>query len=556
MARSCLVILIAASGVHAADAPLFRRPFNGVPVGPNAPFGRIVPPDRISSADDEQRRLTPGGGPLALPASLPPRFSEELTEPSTTGMTAGGAFFAQFVDHDLDLTREVVDDLLMPPFVFRFLQTDGAFINRRTPGFDLDPVYRFHPMDVPSQEGSLGPWDRSNLRFRFEVTPGGAPDYARGKNKFALMGDARNDQNGAVARIHRAFMSLHNVQVDRIIARDGIHEAALEFLGPQWWDIFNEARNYTTAYYQGIVCNELARQLTGRTIQEAAASREHPVGRLGSPANVLEFAACAFRLHTLVPNHVQIGPEDFVAPSDDRLRRVIAWDYLFGPTAVPAGRLDADIASSLRTITDLFVPGNPIPITLDLVQVNLLRGRETHLPSGEEYLRFLIEELGLDPRTTSTIRGKVVLDGRSAAAVLDPVDDRDLLADLVRGDTDLWAYVMVEAELNDGVLGPVGQDIIERTWITLLEADDWSILGSGRREFTDAQFEFFRTATFDRLLAEIVVPADLTRDDTVDGRDVARLLARWGDRGDREDLTGDGTINAADVASFTQRWDR
>ncbi|MHC4427186.1 MAG: hypothetical protein ACYS0D_01090, partial [Planctomycetota bacterium] len=102
-------------GASAQDAPLFTRPFDGVPTPREAPFTRIVPPEQINSDDDDLRHLDAGGGPDSLPPHLPPRFTDRKTTPATTGMTAGGAFFGQFIDHDLTDTRLRFDELLMEP---------------------------------------------------------------------------------------------------------------------------------------------------------------------------------------------------------------------------------------------------------------------------------------------------------------------------------------------------------------------------------------------------------------------------------------------------------
>ncbi|MCH8316211.1 MAG: hypothetical protein IIA64_09585, partial [Planctomycetes bacterium] len=170
--RAAVVIGLTSVGivspiVLANDAPLFTRPFNGVPLDSDELFIQIVPAELIDSTNDEQRHLDPGGGPRFDPPNLPPRFTERKTTPSPTGMTAGGAYFGQFVAHDLAKTRLRFDEILFPPFVFRFMELADGFQNRRTPGLDLDPVYRINPLEWPSQDGALGPWDASNLRFRF-----------------------------------------------------------------------------------------------------------------------------------------------------------------------------------------------------------------------------------------------------------------------------------------------------------------------------------------------------------------------------------------------------
>ena len=560
--RLAAVLAVLGAGVLAAplpaqDAPLFDPPrpfFDGVPVPANSPFLRIVPVEQINSDDDDQRQLDAGGGPDSLPAALPPRFTEVSTTPSTTGMTVGGAYLGQFVDHDLTLTRIVMDEYLVEPFVFAFGLVGGAFENKRTAGFDLDSLYRISPFEYPSTPQTLGPWDASNLRFRMLPTKTGALDFFRGPGGQAIIGDERNDENGVIAHIHRAFMQLHNVQVDKVIAREGIDESSLVLGDPEWTAVFDEARNYTTAYYQGIVCNQLALQLNGRTLFDALDDTIHPLGPIPAPNGMLEFAACAFRLHTVMPVEVPAGPGGpftFVSPIDEELRNCIPWPYLFGPTAPPAAKIDLATAAPLRDIVDLFIPGNPIVITLDLAQVNVLRGRETSLPSGEEYLGFLLNELGLDPQTTTTVRNKPVLTPANAATILDPTDDADLLADINRGDTDQWAYMLLEAELNGGVLGPVGQDIIERTWAGLLMADDWSLLGQFSDEFTPAQMAFFRSATFERLIDEIGPPADINQDGAVNALDLIDLLFCLGQPAvgpcESADVNGDGAVNALDL---------
>ncbi len=561
--RAAVVIGLTSVGivspiVLANDAPLFTRPFNGVPLDSDELFIQIVPAELIDSTNDEQRHLDPGGGPRFDPPNLPPRFTERKTTPSPTGMTAGGAYFGQFVDHDLTKTRLRFDEILFPPFVFRFMELAGGFQNRRTPGFDLDPVYRINPLEWPSVDGDLGPWDASNLRFRFGANEIGGLDFIRQENGEAIIGDSRNDVTGIIGQIHRAFMQLHNEQVDRIVERDDIDEDQLEFLSQLWWDIFNEARNYATAYYQGIVANEYATHLTGRSIFEALDDRVYPLGPLELPQTPLEFSGSVFRLHTLIPTQIQIGPDTFVGPVDEVLRLGVPWIFLFGPTSPLAGRLDTAVAAPLREIVNLVIPGTMFPITIDLAQINLLRGRELALPSGEEYLAFLLDELGLDPRKTTSLRGKQILTPKNAAGFLDPVDDADLLADLQNGDTDLWAYIQLEPQLNDGLLGPVGQDILERTWAGLLLGDDWSLLGKFSDQFTPQQMDFFRSATFDRMVDEFLSPADLDRDGDVDVSDLLNLLANWGPCGDCEncpqDINGDCAVGVVDLLILLGEW--
>ncbi len=549
-------VALATPIVLANDAPLFTRPFNGVPLDTDNAFIRIVPAELIDSTNDDQRHLDAGGGERFLPPNLPARFTDQTTTPSPTGMTAGGATLGQFVDHDLTKTRLQFNELLFPPFVFRYLELFNGFQNRRTPGLDLDTVYRPSPLDWPSQDGVLGPWDASNLRFRFGTNKIGGLDFFRDGEQ-AIIGDPRNDVTGIIGQIHRAFMQLHNEQVDRIVQRDDIDEDQLEYISQEWWDIFNEARNYTTAYYQGIVANEYNLHLTGRTLFEALDDSVYPLGPLEQPQVPLEFSGAVFRLHTLIPNDIQLGPNTFVGPVDKKLRLGVPWSYLFGPTSPLAGRLDTAVPAPLREIVNLVIPGSMFSITIDLAQINVLRGRELRLPSAQEYLAYLLDELGLDKKT-NTIRGKQILTRKNAAGFLDRIEDADLLADLKKGDMDLWAYIHLEPELNDGLLGPVGQDIFERTIAGLMLADDWSLIGKFSDQFTPEQMEFFRSATFDRLLDEYLSPADFDRDEDVDAGDLLALLANWGPCDDCEDcphdLNGDCVVGGGDLLFLLSEW--
>jgi len=542
VAASAIVAGAGAAFATSGDAPLFDRPFDGVPLPRETAFSRMMP---------EQSQPTRS----LQPANLPARFSESLTTPSSTGMDAGFAYFGQFVDHDLDLSAEAHDSFLLPPFVPSLdMDEQGEVANLRTPGFDLDSVYGFGPLSGFSfNEGWYDLDTGVGLKFKFGEGPAGNLDHLRdSQTGRALIGDHRNDENGLIRQMHLAFMQLHNAKVESILERDGIDPMTLTPGDQDWWDVFNEARNYTTAYYQGIVANEFASHLTGRTLFEALEDDTHPMGVHDEPAIPLEFAQGAYRLHTIVPSAIQIDPHTFVSPIDDVLRESVNWKYLFGPFAVSAGRIDSGIPAPLRDIVSLVIPGVG-EVNLDLAQVNILRAREVGLGSGEDYLAELKAELGLPPNAPQ-IRGKAVLNPTTASTFLDPLDDADALADIAAGTTDLWAYIMLEAELNGGVLGPVGQDIIEKTWLTLLIEDPYSLLGQFSDQFTQAQMDVFRNATMQGLIDQITLIGDVDLDAVVTSQDLALFLALWNSDEIAVDFDNDGFVNSRDLALLLANW--
>ena len=70
--------------------------------------------------------------------------------------------------------------------------------------------------------------------------------------------------------------------------------------------------------------------------------------------------------------------------------------------------------------------------------------------------------------------------------------------------------------------------------------------------------DFFRTATFDRMLDEFLSPADLDRDGNVGVKDLLNLLGNWGPCDDCEncpqDINGDCTVGVVDLLILLGEW--
>jgi hypothetical protein len=436
----------------------FARPYNGSPTPQNSPFTRIIPNSQAYGANAAPR-------PAAKAISL--QMAEDPDHPSFSSpkIELGLVFFGQFVDHDLNFnsTEEGQGASIDP----------NNPINRRTPALDLDPVYGGGPHGDPEF------YTPDGLFFKLGTN---GNDLLRDPNGVAIIGDPRNDDNGMIAQIHLAFQKYHNLLMTR-----ALHGVDPSSLNPAQKDaLFNAVHERVIGFYQGIVANQFGTVITGRPIS----TKEPPLANV--PA---EFDMAVFRLgHTLVPNTLVVDHQgDRKSPTDPSLRgpgAFVPMDLLFGRGAQPSAKFDDKVSETMRELLILLSPTDPGAgdliggdsanigegqiidgvMHLDLVETNILRGREVHLPSGEEYL--------------------AMLDHRP----YNPATD---------GNTDLFQYILDEATPL-GHLGRVGTDVVDRTIGGLLAADPYRFNNPAR--FTPKEIAEFQHATFEKLLHQIGTP--------------------------------------------------
>jgi hypothetical protein len=437
----------------------FARPYNGSPTPANSPFTRIIPNSQAYGLNAAPR---PDAKTISLQMAEDPNHPSYSSAPK---IELGLVFFGQFVDHDLNFnTTEAGQGASVDP---------NHPINRRTPALDLDPVYGGGPHGDPEF------YTPDGLFFRLGTN---GNDLLRDPNGVAIIGDPRNDDNGMIAQIHLAFQKYHNLLMAR-----ALHGVDTGSLNPAQKDaLFNAVHDRVIGFYQGIVANKFGTAITGRPIP----TNEPPLANV--PA---EFDMAVFRLgHTLVPNTVVVDHQgDRKSPIDPSLRgpgAFVPMDLLFGPHAQSSAKFDNKIAEVMRELLIPLSPTNPGAgdliggnspnigqgqiingvMHLDLVETNILRGREVHLPSGEEYLAML-QHRPYNPATD--------------------------------GNTDLFQYVMDEATPL-GHLGTVGTDVVDRTIGGLLAADPYRYNNPAR--FTPRQIAQFQHATVEKLLHQIGTP--------------------------------------------------
>jgi hypothetical protein len=110
-------------------------------------------------------------------------------------------------------------------------------------------------------------------------------------------------------------------------------------------------------------------------------------------------------------------------------------------------------------------PGSPPPLPdqHNLAFRTLTRGSSMQLATGQQMAKLF--------RVNSLNREQILVGDGSVPLPGDPFDNAEFLAA-----TPLWFYVLREAEINGGRLGPVGSGIVAETIHRAIEASSISIL--------------------------------------------------------------------------------
>ncbi|PPK66777.1 heme peroxidase family protein [Actinokineospora auranticolor] len=449
---------------------------------------------------------------------------QSVTQPDGD-IPAGFTYLGQFVDHDLTLDRTAtqlgsdvtIDDLLQG----------------RSPALDLDSLYGRGPQDRDDRRFYAD--DRVKLKVgttaRLPVDgdiigtdlqgfdlPRTGVGATPGERRTALIPDIRNDENLAVAQTHLAFIRFHNRVVDHL-ALTGLNERRL----------FDAARDEVVRHYQWMLRTDfLPRIIDPEIVKDVFTKgrRFFEVPRHGNghpnlrPTMPVEFAVATYRLgHSMVRGAYQwnrifntqgpagiatlfqlftfsgtsgsLNPSQTVDQLDDpnfpgfgfeRLpsnwivdfRRLYDFTEANRPDlAAPGGQLNR-----IKRIDSLLVnPLTQLPagtfggrgtqfpaIHRNLAFRNLTRGTMVRLATGQQMAAFL----GVRPLTRDQL-----LNG-SEGAVLTGLTDAQ--KETVATKTPLWFYILREAELNKGKLGPVGGRITAEVFHRSIEGSRVSIV--------------------------------------------------------------------------------
>ena len=457
--------------------------------GRAAPAGAAVAAPRLSEAAEIRQFRFSRIGPQGTPTStqLVEAMAGAMTEqaPDHDGeIPAGFTYLGQFVDHDLtmDKTQAALGSDV----------TVDELIQGRSPALDLDSLYGRGPTDDPQ-------FYSDGLHLKMGTT---APlidflpafdghDLPRDpQQRLAVIPDARNDENLAVAQTHLAFHRFHNRVVDTIAPGPAMFEAARESVVKHYqWML-------RTDYLPRIVDPGIVEDVftNGRTLFEKLAAPGD------APTMPIEFSVAAFRLgHSMVRDTYNWNRFfddgsgflfflfDFSATSgslkgDTPLPSNWIADFRRLYNFAEAGRNDLVVpapkfnhARNIDTrLTDPLanLPNGSFgppdaqvpPPQANLAFRNLTRGNMVKLASGQQMATLA----GVTPLTENEI---VVGDGG--------VDFTTLTAGLrneLVSNTPLWMYILREAELNDGRLTGVGGRIVAEVFHRAMEGSTHSIV--------------------------------------------------------------------------------
>ena len=283
-------------------------------------------------------------------------------------------------------------------------------------------------------------------------------------DRVAQIGDARNDENLAVAQLHVAFLRFHNNVVDWV--RD--NEPERTGIG----DVFSRARDLTRRTYQWLcVQNYLAAVLEEGAVDRVLASEDDLLGliRRERPYLPLEFSVDAFRFGYSMARGAYDWNRDFGTPGTIFQERATLEElfqftgtggFIGGATRLPdnwpvewdrfvelddlfpirsARPIDTFLAGPLADMVNQ-LDGTQVPPDSDwgkllkhLARRNLLRGFRLSIPTGQA----VAEALGI-PRLTAQELTDGLDQGVRAALDKGGFGDR----------TPLWFYILGESEVR------------------------------------------------------------------------------------------------------------
>uniref|UniRef100_A0A1B6C2W3 Chorion peroxidase n=1 Tax=Clastoptera arizonana TaxID=38151 RepID=A0A1B6C2W3_9HEMI len=311
---------------------------------------------------------------------------------------------------------------------------------------------------------SLSPDGRELLPISTDPNDGCNREEENAKGRYCFIaGDLRANENLHLTSLHLLMARQHNILAQK-----------LDDLNPDWSDeqIYQETRKIVSAQMQHISYNEFLPVILGPEMMENLEMNPKQSGYYtGYNASVdptisNSFATSSFRFaHTLLPGLMKVLSSDTSSEEFVELHKMLFNPYsLYSP-----GYLDMALRGAINTkVTQrLFESSVEKPAApkygLDLVSLNVQRGRDHGLPSYPEWREFC----GLSkPETFDDLEG--VVDQGS-------LDKMKSIYKSVN-DVDMYTGALSEIPIEGGMLGATVTCLISDQFKRLKDGDSyWSV---------------------------------------------------------------------------------
>jgi hypothetical protein len=435
------------------------------------------------------------------------RLGEAMTDRSgdaeagDSTFSAAYTYFGQFVDHDITLEKSGQPGMAPPveenlePLPLEDIREQTR--NVRTGELELDSVYNHPARRDPEPNGprlqiaKVSPsGNRPPDKDDFNDLPR-RPEQQDNpeRDREALIGDPRNDENLIVAQMHVAFLRAHNWLLEEVSSPER----------------FRKAKRRLRRHYQHIVIHDFLKQIAEPSIVDDIIENGNRIYRPGEDEFFmpLEFSVAAYRFgHSMVRGEynynlnfnstgtgigrARLFPELFMFTAlSGQLRGfptvpenwIIQWENFFRRSEFSnkARKIDTKLVEPLERLQTMDGQTEP-DLVAKLAVRNLLRGYQLRMPTGQAVARALQKELK-GVRDVPVLTGEQIRKGAGGGDAGDK--QREVLKDSGFDErTPLWYYILAEAALlRDGRrLGPVGSTIVAEVLIGLVRRSPDSIL--------------------------------------------------------------------------------
>lgn len=291
-------------------------------------------------------------------------------------------------------------------------------------------------------------------------------------------GDERAIQNPFLAIFHSLFTRNHNNIADKLGA-----------LNRHWSDekLFQQTRKINIGIYQKIIYEEFLEIFIGNV--EKFENSDYDVEVDGSTLN--EFSSAAFRFfHSFIPSHFEIRDENFETIKLDFSDMLTKSELLSHYESIIRGMMHQNMSTtgySNEVLNKMFK--NPKNIGLDLLSMDILRGRDHGIPAYHKFRKIC---------NVKPFNIKVYSDLSSVIPQKTIVQLRQTYKAVY--DIDLLVGGALEKVKNSGFLGPTFQCIIAEQFHRLKAGDFYFY--SHNSSFTKDQLEVIKNYSFNNLLCE------------------------------------------------------